>query len=150
MATVRRATENDVPFLLAMAPVMHAESPRFRSLDYSEEKVFHLFHWLISSGEGGLLVAEMEGKIVGMLGFVVGEFFFGRDRYASDLFVYVTPESRGGSAFLRLVKAFEAWANEFGVAEKLLGVSTGIHTERTVRAYEGLGYERFSVGLKKA
>jgi len=129
---------------------MHAESPRFSPLHYSDSKVLELARRLLSSsGQGGILVAEHEGKIAGMLSFLVAEYFFGNDRFASDLCVYVTPEYRGGSAFFRLLVAFEAWATDLCVQELILGTSTGVGQANTVRALERLGYKQFSTGLLK-
>ena len=147
---IRKATALDIPALLSMGRAMHAESPRFSPLSYSDVKVYELIDHLFRTPKaGGILVAEHSGEVVGMVVFFVAEHFFGGDKFASDLCVYVTPEYRGGSAFTRLVYAFEKWADDLGVTEKLLGVSTGIHTEQTVRMLERLGYERYCVGLKK-
>lgn len=150
MAKVRKATFDDIPALLAMGAAMHAESPRFRAMPYSEEKVYNLAVALLTQeGAGGILVAEADGIIVGMFSFVVSEQFFGPASYAADLVVYVKPEHRGGSAFLKLVRAFENWADELGVHEKLIGVSTMLNTKQTISAYEKLGYEFFGGLLRK-
>lgn len=149
MATVRKATHEDISTILEMGRDMHAESPRFRDLHYSEQKVADRAHHLVIGFEGGLLVAEIEGKIVGMLAFFVGEHFFGRDKFAADMCVYVKPEHRGSTVFFRLVGAFEAWATALGVKELILGTSTGVNTDLTVRALQKVGYVPFSTGLLK-
>lgn len=134
-----------------MGVAMHAESPRFREMPYSEEKVYNTAIALLTQeGVGGILVAETNGIIVGMFAFLVGEQFFGPSRYAADLVVYVKPEHRGSSAFPRLVHAFEKWADELGVDEKIMGVSTMVNTRQTTAAYERLGYEAFGDLLRKA
>lgn len=150
MAKVRKAEQADIPALLAMGAAMHAESPRFSVMPYSEEKVYNLAVLLLNTPEaGGILIAESGDIIVGMMAFVVGEHFFGPSRYASDLIVYVRPEHRGGSAFFKLITAFEKWADELGVDEKLLGVSTGVHPEQTIAALQRLGYVYFGGSLRK-
>jgi len=147
---VRLAGEKDFAAICELAAAMRAESPRFSALDYSEEKVYNLVRYLVlKPGAGGILVAEHSGKIIGMLAFIVQEHFFGSDRFASDLAFYIAPEHRGGMAFVRLVRGFEEVAADMGVDEKLLGVSTGVHPERTVSAMTRLGYEVFSTGLRK-
>ena len=150
MTTVRKATPEDIPALLAMGRAMHAESPRFAPLDYSDEKVLRLVERLLRVPKaGGILVAEAEGMIQGMLVFYVGKHFFGDDDFAADICVYVTPAHRGGSAFFRLLDAFEAWATSLGVKEMILGTSTGVHQARTVALLQHAGYEQFSTGLLK-
>jgi len=130
--------------------MMHAESPRYSAMEYSEEKIYNLAQTLLNNPQvGGILVAEVDKQVVGMFAFVVSEQFFGPERMASDLAVYLAPEHRGGSLFARLVIAFEKWADELGVARKVVGVSTGLHTEVTVGAFERLGYKGFSTGLEK-
>lgn len=133
-----------------MARDMHAESPRYRDLGFSAEKVNALALVLIRMpGQGGVLVAEADGKIVGMFAFHVGQHFFSDDTYASDVVMYLRPEHRGGSLFPRLVKAFEAWADEYGVKEKLLGVSAEIDSQRVVAVLERLGYKSVVTGTMK-
>lgn len=150
MMLVREATRDDVGAVMEMGRAMHAESPSLRGLDYDEAKVLNLIEFLIANpNSGGVLVAEIEGKIGGMLLFFVAEHFFGKDKYASDLCVYLRPEHRGGRGFLRLIRAFETRAGELGVAEKLLGISTGVHPERTAAALTRLGYDRATIGLRK-
>lgn len=133
-----------------MSKDMHAESPRFCDLDYSEEKMRGILQHIIAGKlPGGVLVAECDSVPIGMLGFLVTEHFFGSDKIASDLGVYVAPEHRGSSAFVRLVQAFEEWADTFGVKENSLGVSTGIHAEQTAGFLVRLGYERCGINLLK-
>lgn len=148
---VRDATQNDIDAVMEMGRAMHAESPHLSGLDYDEAKVLDLIKFLIDNpAAGGVLVAETAGRIVGMVLFVVAEHFFGKDRYAADLCVYLRPENRGGTGFLRLIRAFETRADQMGVSEKLLGISTGVHPERTAAALTRLGYGRASIGLRKA
>ncbi|RYF62608.1 MAG: hypothetical protein EOO29_45730 [Comamonadaceae bacterium] len=58
--------------------------------------------------------------------------------------MYVRPEVRasllGGRAFRGLVRALELWGSRQGVSGPVLGVSTEIHAEQTLRAYERMGY----------
>lgn len=150
MANVRKATVEDIPALLPLWAAMHAESPHYRDRNYSERKVYNSAFVIIGKPDlGGILVAESEGRIVGVLAFVVAEDFFGHDKFTTDLVVYVTPEKRGGTAFVRLVTAYEKWADELGIVEKFLGVSTGIDMDKTVDMLERLDYEKCSTGLRK-
>lgn len=135
---VRTATEADVPELLEMGRAMHAESPRYRHRHYSPDKVEQFARRLVATG--GTHVAEIDGRIVGMFAGFVVEDWFGNDRVASDFVVYVRPEHRGSSAFVRLVKAFEKWAAGQGAVEIAPGVSTEVDPDKTVALYERLGY----------
>jgi GNAT superfamily N-acetyltransferase len=128
VARIRRACTADLNALVAMGRAMHAESPRYRAMDFDPVKVRAVAGRLMAGDAGMVFLAT------------IGERWFGPDRYVTDLVVYVRPEHRGGSAFFRLVCALEGWAAQQGVLQVDLGVSTGVQVEQTVRAYERLGY----------
>ncbi len=156
MAEAREAHEVDIPEMLKMGRAMHAESPRFSRLRYSETKAEDLLRHmivgtLVTDALGGGFVVEKEGKLVGMLLGYVTEYFFSEERIATDLVVYVRPEHRGGRTFSQLVHAFERWAASKGVREIMFGISTEVHVEATTGAYERMGYAAMGrLVLKKA
>lgn len=144
---IRQATMTDVPALIELGAMMHAESPRYRHLTFRADKLAGLSHSLVD--DGILLLAVDHGRPVGMaVGFVM-EQFFTDSRLAADLAIYVIPAHRGGPWFLRLVKAFERRALDLGADEISLGVSTEVDTERTAGLYERLGYRRSAIGMVK-
>ena len=150
MTTIRRATIGDIAPILDMARDMHAESPRYRVLGFNARKVGELALAIIQNPQaGGVLVAEKENTLVGMFAFHIGQHFFSDDTFASDIVMYVKPEQRSSSVFPRLVAAFEAWADEHGVKEKLLGVSAEIDSQRVVAVLERMGYAQVATGTMK-
>lgn len=144
MATVRRATDADLEAMVAMGQALHDESPRYQGMAFSPEKLRRLWQMLqgtLLTGEPGcVFIAEQDGQVIGLTVGLIAERWFCDERYLTDLTMYVKPEHRGGSAFARMVRALEAWAVEQGIDWMALGVSTEIHAERTVRAYERMGY----------
>lgn len=141
MAEIRAATEKDIPAMLGLAKRMHGESPRFARLTFSPAKCEALLRGLLGGQVvGGVLVAEKAGIIVGMAAGFVVEHFFGIEKVASDLAVYVAPEHRGGSIAVKLIRAFEKVGREGGAVEVTLGISTEVAAERTVALYQDLGY----------
>lgn len=149
MASVRQAVAADFQTLVVMGNDMQRESPRFKRLGYNHVKVLNLFKQLTDSENGLVLVAETEGIAVGMLlGFVTPQ-FFSDTLTASELVVYVTPEARGGTTVVKMIRAFEGWAYERGAVEICLGVSTELDASRTAALYERLGYDRSGVTLIK-
>lgn len=150
MTVIRKGVRSDIPAIIEMARDMHAESPRYNRLNFNAEKVNALaLAIMLNPKAGGVLVAERENSVVGVLAFYVTDFFFGDDLLASDLVMYIRPQFRSGSIFPRMVLAFETWADEFGVKEKQLSVSAGIDTERTVAVLERLGYVQVATGTMK-
>ncbi|MDM0072079.1 GNAT family N-acetyltransferase [Variovorax sp. J31P207] len=145
MASVRRATEADLDAMIAMGQALHDESPRYAGMAFSPDKLRRLWAQLqgtllAESDRGCVFVAEEGGEVVGMTVGIAAERWFSEERYLTDLTLYVQPAHRGGTAFRRLVGVLERWAAEQGLDQLALGVSTEIHPERTVRAYERLGY----------
>jgi len=137
---VRQATIEDIGSLIALGREMHDESPLFSQLDYDESKLAVLGEKLLE--QGGVFLAEDEDLVVvGMFVGMVSEYFFGHDLMASDFALYVDEDHRGGSIGVRLVKAFEKWAFEFGAKVILLGISTGIQADRTAQLYNRLGFK---------
>lgn len=126
-----------------MGRALHDESPRYRDMSFNEQKLEALavrLQGTLLASDAAILVADLDGELIGMFIGVISERWFSDDKFVTDLTLYVKPEHRGGSSFLRLIKAFEAWAASQGVHDIAIGVSTEIHAARTVRAYEVLGY----------
>lgn len=126
--------------MVHMAKAMHAESPRFRHLDFSMVKTANCIIGLLVSDDGGVVVVEDEGHIVAMLGGFVTEHFFGTDKVACDLGVYVSPEHRGSLYAFRMVRAFEKWAKERGAVDMVLGISTENDADMIRKLYGRMGY----------
>lgn len=149
MARVRHGTAADWPLLVAMGRDLREESPRFSPMDYDDNKVLDLLAGLSAGPNGLVLVAEGASGPIGMLLGFVSEHFFGRSITASELVVYIAPHARGGSAAVKLVRAFEAWAVERGASEIIMGVSTEVHADRTADFYQRLGFERSGFTARK-
>jgi GNAT superfamily N-acetyltransferase len=141
MTVVRRATYSDLEEIVAMGRAMHEESPRYRGMRFDGDKVRRLaIHIMMQPEFGVVFIVEAGAQLAGLAAVVAAERWFGPDRYLTDLAVYLKPEHRGNGAFLRLVQAVEEWASEHGIEQIDLGVSTDVQPERTVRAYERMGY----------
>jgi len=135
---IRQGDTDDILSLIDLGRAMHEESPRFKDMDYDEEKLLNLGVNLAE--QGGIFLAEKNGKPVGMVLGMVTEHFFGHDLMATDLAVYVHPDHRGGTLVVRLIKKFEAWAFSMGAKIVSMGVSTEVDAERTSQLYKRLGY----------
>lgn len=152
MIEIRLGRPDDVEALVVMGRDMHEEAPEHQRKDFSLEKTRRLVQSLCGvlpppPVPACVFVAICGGEPVGMMGGFVTEHFFGHDRVASDYGLYVRPEHRGGSAAVRLVRAFEEWATQFDPFEIMPGVTTGVRTEKTVSFYRKLGYEVNGVTL---
>lgn len=152
--SVRPVGKEDVEAIVAMGRAMHDESPEYRDMDFSEEKIRKLVNFmcgtlLVPNSSNSALIAEDGGTIVGMMGGFVIEHFFGHDKVAHDYVLYVKPEHRRGTAAVRLIREFEKWARAQGVRAIVPAITTGMSTERTEGLYVRLGYEPNGVTLIK-
>lgn len=141
MATeIRQATHDDLPAILILAEQLYTESPHFSRFTFSYEKAANLLHQLVDSPIGCVLIAVKDGDTVGMLVAMVIEHLVSTDKMATDLGFFVDPAHRGSTIGVRLIKAFEAWANEKGIVELTLEVNTEVEAARTVGLLERQGY----------
>lgn len=149
MAHVRKVVAADVEALVAMGAALHAESPRYRTMEYDGDKVRRIVEAMVSGEFGGAFVAEEGGVPVGVTLMVDTERWFGPGVFATDLTMYVKPEHRGDGAFQLLIAAAEEWSRAKGLTDIAMGVSTEVHAQQTVRAYEKLGYRVTGYTLTK-
>jgi GNAT superfamily N-acetyltransferase len=141
VTSVRFATQVDVPEIVHVGKIMHAESPRFSKFPYSPAKVAKFVAALMASPVGCVIVADHPHVgIIGFYGGFVAEHFFSETKFASDAAVFVAPAYRGGSAFVRMAMLFEEWAKTHGAVEFQPGVSTEVNPDKTLKMYERLGY----------
>jgi GNAT superfamily N-acetyltransferase len=96
---------------------------------------------LIIGKRSTLLVAELEGEMVGFICGVVFESPFNNIIRASDLGLYIKPGTRSAVVGKRLVEAYEEWARDLGATQCWLGQSTGNRIEETADYYRRLGYK---------
>lgn len=155
MVKVRPAQHEDVPAVVDLGARLHAESDTYREFPYSRMKAraiaLRCLGSLMAPAEDAvLLVAEDEGRVVGMLGGYLSDGVFVDDMLvATDFTFYVEPKHRGTMAAVRLVKMFELWARTAGATHISPGISTRIEDDRTQRFYERLGYAPSGVSMMK-
>lgn len=146
---IRKFKDSDLARLIEIGREMHSESS-YAHLSFSEEKCRNLFFACLNLPEDFLgIVCEQHGEIIGMFVGNITPYFFGSQKIASDLLLYIAPEFRGGAAAVRLVKEYEKWANLLGAAQVMLGVTTGIDEVRTIEFYKRLGYKAAGAIFKK-
>jgi GNAT superfamily N-acetyltransferase len=135
---IRPATEADIPDLVELGRHMHAESPEYRGIRYDVDRVAATLQRLLDGG-GIIFVHEADGEIRGGIAGLLGEFWFSSERYASDLALFLHPEHRHGLIAVKLTLAFHAWAGRLGARRVVMGVTTGVNTEKTGQLYRSLG-----------
>lgn len=144
---IRDATFMDIPFLLNLGS------------RYCEEEVKVLGHhspaWDIDLSANAfcaslhndnifLKVAVSDGVVVGFLWAAIHELApWCSSKVASDYLFYVTPEKRGGTFGLSLIRAYKLWAEIGGCKEVRLSIGSGINETRIGKMYGVLGFQHF-------
>ncbi|EMG5747239.1 GNAT family N-acetyltransferase [Yersinia enterocolitica] len=138
---IRPATIDDIPALVALGARMHRES-RYVTFSFDEDKCAALAVSLINAEFGVVLVVEESDQLVGWVAGGIGEQYFSHERMAFEYGVFIDTAYRGGTAGYRLVKAFIEWATNHGARVINMGITTGVHEERTGELYQRLGLAR--------
>jgi len=144
---IRVATLNDIDTIVEIGNVMHLESS-YRDLPFDCDKVKCLMAGLIN-GHGIVFVAEKGGSIIGGFAGGIADFWFNNVSHAFDYGLFILPDHRGGSAAIRLLSAFEHWAKSMGAVWCDVGITTGVHAEKTGKMYEKLGYHQSGLLYRK-
>jgi GNAT superfamily N-acetyltransferase len=142
--TIRFATLADVPSLVEGGSRMHALT-RFRSQPFNAQRVAQAFTDLITQGQGKysfLVAASADGRIVGALIGVMEQQIFSDAYTASVMHFDVLPEARMGGHGVRLLRAFEKWAENRNATEICFGVNSDTEIEMLGRFATKMGYRK--------
>lgn len=109
---IRHATETDIPQLLAMGEQFAAYAGG--SVRYSPARAAETIRGLVALGV--VLVHEEEPGVIdgGIMG-MISRLWYAEDKVATELALWISPESRTGRPARELLKAFEGWAKGQGV-----------------------------------
>lgn len=143
---IRPATPSDVAAIVALGRHLHAESPRYRGLDYDAEKVARQAAEAV--GHGYMLVAG--DPVIGMACANLAAYLHSDALFGLDLVMYVHPDHRGRRIAADLVAGLEAIVGRHGAREMLLTISHGSNNRAVERFYRTLGYERVAVTVAKS
>jgi hypothetical protein len=138
---IRKATFDDIPAMLALGRRAHVRS-RYRDIAVDEAQAKLNAASMMTNRAQCVFVAEEEGRLVGMLMGVSMPWFFSREPYATDLFVYAEKAGAGRA----LVQRFVHWAFEerrVAGVELLTSFGGDARQQRLTEAmYKRLGAER--------
>lgn len=136
MVTVRPASQEDVPVLVALGQAFTQMVPE---LPADPERMQAALGALVPDETALVLVAERDEEVVGaLLAALVPVWWHPGATLAQELAWYVVPAARASGAGLQLVCALETWARERGACAVLmtaLACNPGV-----TQLYQRLGY----------
>lgn len=131
--TIREATLDDAPRVVEMGRRFLANGPYKDQLD-NPAQADHFAKFMIASPNAKVLVAEQEGRVIGVLAFLLFPHCFTGQMTANELIWYVEPEARKGGISVRLMQAAQTLAKACGAVRMQFTAPT---------AEVGKLYERF-------
>lgn len=137
---IRAMTHHDVPTVAVLGEKFHAQAGWSDVFDYNVADCATSLTELLNSDVFIALVAEHEGRIVGMAAGVVSPVYFNRAHISGEeLFWWVddvAPQMTG----IRLLKALETAAKGKGAASFQMKSIAKLNGDRMARLYERQGY----------
>lgn len=142
---IREATAADIPRLVEMGSRSLREGPYKDQVEDNPEQSAKLAFGVISSQNGRVLIAEEDGKVVGLLGFILFPHYFSGVLTAGEVMWYTEPEFRKSFTALALLRGAERMARDLGAKRMQFTAPT----REVARAYESLGYTPIEVSYQK-
>jgi GNAT superfamily N-acetyltransferase len=145
---IRPYNPKDLTQILPIAEQFHQESAS-SYVPFNPHKVAHQLELTLSNPEQRVCwVAELDGEIIGSFYGVITPHYFADALMSNDLWWYVSPDHRGGTYGIKLLKKYISWANIQGVEEIGITVGSGIEIEKTSAMLERVGFEKTQIALK--
>jgi GNAT superfamily N-acetyltransferase len=138
---IRRADNDDVGIIVEMSKkfYVHTSYYNLSKIEMNEEDVGALARHLISSGL--MHVAEVDGRVVGMIGVILIPFMFNADHvHAGEVIWWVEPEAQSAGIGKALLASIEGPAKAAGATHIQMVdlVTSGSHV---AKLYEAFGYQ---------
>ena len=135
---LRLATYADVPVIKDLVLAFYQESP-YRDVPFDHTKVDKVIDALLSNDDAvTVLLVDEANSAVGIIAGYISELIFSHDKVASEAIWYVAPLHRGKRVSLRMVDAFEFWANKRGC--KYVHMSLLANNDRVGKIYNRKGF----------
>ena len=133
---IRRAVPEDVSQIHKMLIDMYSRI-EIPASPLSERKVLDVIKSAMEKGI--VIVAEVEGKIIGSLGGMANSDWWSEQKHLSDIWFYVSPDKRNSRAAVKLVKCFIKIGKEIKMKVKLGHYYSG-DIERKDKFFDRLGF----------
>lgn len=144
---IRNATHNDLAAIVAMSEKFYATTHYSRWAEFNPDTVFDLAVNLIDNHV--MLVAEVDGKVVGMVGLFVAPFMFNSNRIgAYEVVWWVNPDAQGAGVGMELLAAIEPACRAKG-ANAIQMVMMANSPPKAQAIYERFGYGHSETSFTK-
>src|ERR1700743_2057968 len=118
-----KLTREDALQIIELGRELHKES-RFAAEPYNEQKCWTALDGTLRFPDKVFIAYDDQFRGFALI--LIGTEFFNEVKRASDMAVYIKPEFRGSSLFIKLITAAEKWAKENGAIDLTINHNTGI------------------------
>lgn len=123
-----------------------AEGPYREQLSDNPEVTRELTQKLLTQENVRILVSEDDGKVCGVLCFLLFPHYFSGEMTAGELIWYMEPEYRHSWAAICLLRAAQRLAKEMGAKRMQFTAPT----VEVGKAYESLGYKQVEITYQRS
>jgi GNAT superfamily N-acetyltransferase len=143
---IRAATPSDVPRIVQLGSRSLQDGPYAGMLKDTPERSAEYALQVINGANGKVLLYENEeGKVSGLLGFIIFPHYFTQELTATEIIWYVEPEQRKGGGAMHLLWEAEKEAKSMGA--KRMGFTAP--TSEIGNIYERFGYKAIETTYQK-
>ncbi len=134
-------TEADIDALMELGRLNHAESS-YANMPLDEAHLRQRAREALRQrGRYALLLAERDGRAVGMLVAFCDRHLLSNTRGVTVYTWFVKPDARGGMAAIKLLRGVKRWAGARDARNIYLNVTSGVDVRRTDRLLKRLGFQ---------
>lgn len=141
---IREAVEADIPRITEMGSRSLREGAYKDLVADKPEQTGKLALEVMQ--KGFILVSEEDGKLTGLLAFIIFPHYFSAELTAGEVMWYVEPEYRKSFTAVCLLRAAERMARGFGAKYMQFTAPTA----DVGKAYEAMHYKQVEVSFQKA
>ena len=145
---IRTATLDDIDILLEFEQgVIKAERPFDVTLG-ADPITYYNLEELIVSDDASLVVAEIEGEIIGSgYGLIKpGRHYLNHELYSYLGFMFTLPEYRGKGVNTKIIEKLKKWSHSKGLKEIRLTVYD--ENFNAIKAYEKVGFKKHIIEMR--
>jgi len=139
--TVRRATAEDIPSYMDLAAAFVATTPVNHLIPFARESTAAFVESALDNENMIVLVAEDDGELIGITAAIAYPMYFNPAKLvAQELWWYIKPDARGGTASKLLFQEIEKWGMSKQAAAMFMVALDNDRVETMVKLYGRLGY----------
>jgi len=139
--TVRPATVEDIPCYMDLAAAFVATTPVNHLIPFDRECTAAFVEGALENENMIVLVAEDAGELIGITAAIAYPMYFNPAKLvAQELWWYIKPDARGGTASKLLFQEIEKWGMSKQAAAMFMVALDNDRVDTMVKMYGRLGY----------